>query len=121
RFEAKDIDKLARAVTPHDLISFVRAGNAEAIAEKMEHKTTAFAHRLVGALLESPLLYKLDTVEVHDIPQVKLLHGRYKDSAIQSSGQRTGSFLSLILLERKGPFVADQPEDHTANRYLTEH
>ena len=121
RFETKDVDKLAGAITPHDLLSFVKAGKAEAIAEKMEQKTTSFAHRLVGALLKSPLLYKLETVEVHDIPKVKLKHGQYKDSMILSSGQRTGSFLSLILLERKGPFVADQPEDHTANRYLTEH
>ena len=29
--------------------------------------------------------------------------------------------LSLVLLERTGPFIADQPEDNLANRYVAEH
>jgi hypothetical protein len=120
RFEASDLDAVAATISPDDLCAQVLAGDTSVLEDKLGSK--AVAMRLASTLLESPRVYRLETVDVADVPTISLLHGEtYKPSHELSSGQRTVAFVSILLLDKRGPLVVDQPEDNVANRYLAEY
>jgi hypothetical protein len=119
RFEKKDLDVVAESISPEDLCTQVLAGDATILQDKLGSRAVAI--RLVATLLESPRLYELETVDVPHVPTVSLVHGeRLKPSDTLSSGQKTLAFFSILLLDRRGPLVIDQPEDNVANRPLAE-
>ncbi|HEY2509311.1 MAG TPA: hypothetical protein VGI39_00520 [Polyangiaceae bacterium] len=120
RFEADDLVKVANGIGPDDLCAQVLRGDASVLEGVLESK--AVAMRLVSVLLEHPRRYELETGDLPDVPVIKLLHGEtYKPSSELSSGQRTVAFASILLLDKRGPLIADQPEDNVANRYLADY
>ena len=120
RFEGADIALVAAKISPEDLVAQVLRGDTSVLAEKIG--SSGIAMRLAGVLAEDGRIYELESVEVEDVPVIRLRHGEtYKESEKLSSGQRTIAFVSILLLDKRGPLIADQPEDNLANRYLAQH
>ena len=117
RFDKADLDTVAASFTPEDLFSQVMRGDASLLTEKLESQLTAM--RLITELLDNERVYRLETVDMPHIPVVWLFHGKEpKPSETLSSGQRKLAFFALLLLDRTGTVIVDQPEDDLANRFL---
>ena len=120
RFEKEDLDTVSNSITPDDLCAQVMLGDTSVLEDKLGSK--AVAMRLATVLLESPNVYRLDTVDLPDLPTISLRDGKeWKPSDQLSSGQRIVLFAELLLLDNRGPLVMDQPEDNVANPYLAQH
>jgi hypothetical protein len=120
RFEKEDLDTVSNSITPDDLCAQVMQGDTSVLEDKLGSK--AVAMRLATVLLESPNVYRLDTVDLPDLPTISLRDGKeWKPSDQLSSGQRIVLFAELLLLDNRGPLVMDQPEDNVANPYLAQH
>jgi hypothetical protein len=119
RFESDDLETVAKSITPDDLCAQVMRGDSSVLEDKLGSKATGM--RLASVLLESPNVYRLDTVDLPDLPTISLLDGTMKPSEELSSGQRIVLFAELLLLDNAGPLIMDQPEDNVANPYLAQH
>jgi hypothetical protein len=120
RFEKEDLDTVSSSIMPDDLCAQVLRRDPSMLEDKLG--SVAVAIRLLTVLLESPHVYRLETVDLPDIPMISLLHGKEpKPSEQLSSGQRIALFAELLLLDSRGPLVMDQPEDNVANPYLAQH
>jgi hypothetical protein len=120
RFEKEDLDTVSDSITPDDLCAQVMRGDTSLLEDKLGSKPVAM--RLASVLLESPHVFRLETVDLPDLPTISLLDGsEWKRSDQLSSGQRIVLFAELLLLDNRGPLVMDQPEDNVANPYLAQY
>lgn len=77
------------------------------------------AEKVIEALQDSELIYRIETVGLEDKPKIELLDGKkYKDSSRLSTGQRCTTILPILLRESERPLLIDQPEDNLDNKYI---
>ena len=106
-------------MSPADLFQQVMRGDASVLVDKLGSLATGT--RMLGEILASKRVYELETVDIVDVPSMWLVHGDTPKRQDQlSSGQKIVTFVSILLLDRRGPFVADQPENDVAAKYLAE-
>lgn len=114
------VDRIVQSVTPEEFSVLVQRGDAATLAERTGLDDDR-SRKVIDALQETELLYRVETVELEDLPRVELLDGRdYKDSAELSTGQRCTTILPILLLESERPLLIDQPEDNLDNRFIYE-
>ena len=114
------VDRIVQSATPEELSVLVQRGDAARLAERTGVDEDR-SRKVIDALRESELLYRVETVELEDLPKIELLDGRdYKDSAGLSTGQRCTTILPILLLESERPLLIDQPEDNLDNRFIYE-
>jgi len=114
------VDRIVQSATPEELSVLVQRGDAARLAERTGVDEDR-SRKVIDALKESELLYRVETVELEDLPKIELLDGRdYKDSAGLSTGQRCTTILPILLLESERPLLIDQPEDNLDNRFIYE-
>jgi energy-coupling factor transporter ATP-binding protein EcfA2 len=111
---------IVQGASPEELSILVQRNDATRLAER-----TGLApercKKVVDALRDTDFLYRLETVEVGDLPRIELLDGRdYKESADLSTGQRCTTILPVLLLESERPLLVDQPEDNLDNAFIYE-
>jgi hypothetical protein len=113
-------EKLAKKVWPIDLARAIRHRGASALVERGGLNAEQ-AEKVVATLLNSPLLFDLETVEMLDQPRIELKDGvHYKDSLALSTGQKCTAILPILLLDSDNPLIVDQPEDNLDNRFIFE-
>src|SRR5205823_7219917 len=79
------------------------------------------ARKVIDLLQGTELLYRIQIVELEDLPAIELLDGKtHKGSAGLSTGQRCTTILPILLLESERPLLVDQPEDNLDNAYVFE-
>jgi len=114
------VDRVVQSVTPEEFSVLVQRADAATVAERTGLDEDR-SRRVIDALRETETLYRLETVELEDLPRIELLDGRdYKDSAELSTGQRCTTILPILLLESERPLLIDQPEDNLDNRFIYE-
>lgn len=115
------VESIVKTIAPRDLARMVQEGGSlELIASLNESKERVTF--LLRTLTKDPaLVYKIETVEVQDLPKIKLLdEGVPKEVAHLSTGQRCTAILPLLLLDSERPLIIDQPEDNLDNAYIYE-
>ena len=114
------VNRIIAGVTPGELCSLVQRGDVGGLAEQVgmdEEK----ARKVVDSLKDTEMVYRIETVELEDLPHIELLDGQnYKDSAGLSTGQRCTTILPILLLESERPLLIDQPEDNLDNAFIYE-
>jgi ABC-type lipoprotein export system ATPase subunit len=114
------VEKIVQGASPEELSVLVQRGDAARLAERTGLDEDR-SRKVIEALSESDQLYRVETVELEDLPRIELLDGRdYKDSAGLSTGQRCTTILPILLLESERPLLIDQPEDNLDNRFIYE-
>ena len=79
------------------------------------------AGKVLEALDAPQALFDLETVELADLPTIRLNDGgHYKDTASLSTGQKCTSILPILLMDSDNPLLIDQPEDNLDNRFIYE-
>jgi len=112
--------KLINAYWPADLAAVIHQGDTRALVDRAELNGEQ-AERVMSALAGSPALFKLETVELSDLPRIELRDGaEYKDSASLSTGQKCTAILPILLLDSDNPLLVDQPEDNLDNGFIYE-
>jgi hypothetical protein len=114
------VDRIVQNASPEELSVLVQRGDAARLSERTGLDEDR-CKKVIEALGESDLIYRVETVELEDLPRIELLDGRdYKDSADLSTGQRCTTILPILLLESERPLLIDQPEDNLDNRFIYE-
>ncbi len=114
------VDRIVQSASPEELSVLVQSGDAVRLSERTSLDEER-CKKVIEALGESDLIYRVETVELEDLPRIELLDGRdYKDSAGLSTGQRCTTILPILLLESERPLLIDQPEDNLDNRFIYE-
>lgn len=114
------VDRIVQSASPEELSVLVQRSDAARLAERTGLDEDR-SKKVIEALRDSDLLYRLETIELEDLPRIELLDGRdYKDSAGLSTGQRCTTILPILLLESERPLLVDQPEDNLDNRFIYE-
>jgi len=114
------VDRIVQSASPDELSVLVQRNDAARLAERTGVDEDR-SKKVIEALRDTELLYRLETIELEDLPRIELLDGRdYKDSAGLSTGQRCTTILPILLLESERPLLVDQPEDNLDNRYIYE-
>lgn len=112
--------KLVNAFMPARLVEIVRSGDTRPLVEEAEINEEQ-ARKVVEALSSSEALYRLEAVDLPDLPSVELNDGgEYKPSQSLSTGQKCTTILPILLLESNNPLLIDQPEDNLDNRFIFE-
>jgi DNA repair ATPase RecN len=112
--------RLADRVCPTYLVDAVRRLDTTALAQRADLNTEQ-AEKVVATLVNSPLLFDLEMVELLDQPRIELKDGaNYKDSLSLSTGQKCTAILPILLLDSDNPLIVDQPEDNLDNRFIFE-
>jgi energy-coupling factor transporter ATP-binding protein EcfA2 len=112
------VEKLAE-LSPDDLASYVKRGDAHALAERAGVDDDR-ARRVIDKLTDCDILCRIEAVELGDAPRIELLDGVYKDTANISTGQRCTAILPIVLLGSERPLLIDQPEDNMDGEFLCE-
>jgi ABC-type lipoprotein export system ATPase subunit len=114
------VDRIVRSMPPGDLVAAVQRSATRRLADRVGIDEDRAA-RVVHALRDTEHLYRLETVELEDLPRIALRDGRdYKESAQLSTGQRCTTILPILLLESERPLLIDQPEDNLDNEFVYE-
>ncbi len=114
------VERIVQNATPEELSVLVQREDAARLSERTGLDEDR-SRRVIEALRDSDLLYRVETVDLEDLPRIELLDGRdYKDSAGLSTGQRCTTILPILLLESERPLLIDQPEDNLDNRFIYE-
>ena len=109
--------KLVQAFWPTRLVEVVRLGDAKTLMAKAQLNDEQ-ARKVMEALVHSPVLFDLETVELADLPRIELNdNGEYKESKALSTGQKCTTILPILLLDSDRPLLIDQPEDNLDNRF----
>jgi len=112
--------KLVNAFWPADLSAVAQSGDAKALMDQAELNQDQ-AQRVVETLADPGVRYRLEAVELLDLPRIELKDGEdYKDSASLSTGQKCTTILPILLLDSHNPLLVDQPEDNLDNRFIFE-
>jgi ABC-type lipoprotein export system ATPase subunit len=116
-FEGKTIEAIAAGVGARDLFRIIMDSDAARLAPVVGSTTTA--ERFNTVMREKRAQYRLLTAPVVDHPAMVLVHEEEKKRHDElSSGQRIATFVRLMLLDRRGPFVADTPENDVSGYHL---
>lgn len=114
------VDKIVATLSPEELAAIVQSKDVDRLSERAG-LTFERAKRVVDHLCNTPIIYKLETVDLDDLPRIELLDGtEYKDSGGLSTGQRCTTVLPILLLENERPLLIDQPEDNLDNKFIYE-
>lgn len=114
------VDRIVQSASPEEFAVLVQRNDAARLAERTGLDEER-SKKVVEALRDTDLLYRLETAELEDLPRIELLDGRdYKDSAGLSTGQRCTTILPILLLESERPLLIDQPEDNLDNAFIYE-
>ncbi len=117
---AQVMDRLAKRIPPQELARIVQLSNVEALREPLEIDADR-ANRIILQLKDTPALFKIEVVDLHDRPTIELKDGAdYKDSTSLSTGQKCTTILPILLLESASPLLVDQPEDNLDNAFIFE-
>lgn len=112
--------RLANALWPGHLADAVSRRDAALLMEKADLNPDQ-AEKVVAALGLPEMLFRLETVELLDLPKIELRDGNtYKDSLSLSTGQKCTAILPILLLDSENPLLVDQPEDNLDNRFIFE-
>lgn len=112
--------KLVQAFWPTRLVEVVRAGDAKTLMAEAQLNDEQ-TRKVMDALVNSPVLFDLETVELADLPKIELNdNGEYKESRALSTGQKCTTILPILLLDSDRPLLIDQPEDNLDNRFVFE-
>lgn len=112
--------KLVNAYWPADLSALVQKGDVKALMDQAELNEDQ-AERVVETLADPGVRFRLEAVELLDLPRIELKDGQeYKDSAALSTGQKCTTILPILLLDSHNPLLVDQPEDNLDNRFIFE-
>lgn len=111
-------NRIAKVVSPSELVTFVRRQDAEGL-QKQATLNDSQAEKVICALADLDLLLKIETVDLIDLPRIELHDGdTWKDSLSLSTGQKCTTILPILLLESENPLLVDQPEDNLDNRFI---
>ena len=112
--------KLSAALAPARLVALVRNADAQALVDEAELNASQ-AQKVIETLMESDVLFDLETAELSDAPSIELRTGnQYKPSSSLSTGQKCTTILPILLLDSTKPLLVDQPEDNLDNRFIFE-
>ena len=112
--------KLVGAFWPADLSTVVQNADVKTLMDQAELNEDQ-AKRVVETLADTRVLFRLETVELLDLPRIELKDGDiYKDSTAISKGQKCTTILPILLLDSNNPLLVDQPEDNLDNRFIFE-
>ena len=114
------VDRIVQSASPEELCVLVHRNDGPRLAERTGLDEER-CKKVIDVLRASSMLYRLETIELEDLPRIELLDGRdYKDSTGLSTGQRCTTILPILLLESERPLLIDQPEDNLDNRFIYE-
>ncbi|MHC4882459.1 MAG: AAA family ATPase [Planctomycetota bacterium] len=112
--------KIVNTFGPIELSEIVKQKNTQALVDKAELNTDQ-AEKVISALADAEILFELETVELVDLPTIKLSDGGvYKASSLLSTGQKCTAILPILLMDSENPLLIDQPEDNLDNRFVYE-
>ncbi len=112
--------KIVSAFGPIELAEVVKQRNKQALIDKAELNEQQ-AEKVLAALYDAQILFDLETVELIDLPTIKLSDGGvYKASSSLSTGQKCTAILPILLMDSENPLLIDQPEDNLDNRFVYE-
>ena len=112
--------KIANGFAPPDFARAVRQNDVEALTDLAELNQEQ-ARKVISAFAGTQRIFKIEGVELFDLPRIELLDGdEYKDSTTLSTGQKCTTILPILLLESESPLLIDQPEDNLDNRFIYE-
>ena len=117
------IGRFARAVRPADLVEILRKGDVDALVSLDLHtgNKQARAEKIVATLRRHPRMHELQTVQLGDLPLLRLMTDAGAIEVGQgSTGQRSICVLNLILLLSVSPLLIDQVEEGLDNQYIYE-
>lgn len=115
------VDRILESKTaPDELARLVQAGDAGPLARRTKLDEEK-ARKVIDMLRGTGREYEIETLELADVPTVKLLDGAvYKASEKLSTGQRCTAILSILLHDSERPLLIDQPEDNLDNEFIFE-
>jgi ABC-type uncharacterized transport system ATPase subunit/uncharacterized coiled-coil DUF342 family protein len=113
-------NKIVTTFGPIELSDAVKQKNKQALIDKAELNADQ-AEKVISALSDTEILFKLETVELVDLPTIQLSDGGvYKASSLLSTGQKCTAILPILLMDSENPLLIDQPEDNLDNRFVYE-
>jgi DNA repair ATPase RecN len=119
-----ELERVAKNVHPMRLAALVGSRDPEGVEELADLAgiDQEYSASLLEALAGNPeLRFRLEALELDDVPRIELLvGGQPKPSDQLSTGQMCAVVLPLLLLESVAPLLIDQPEDNLDNRFVTE-
>lgn len=111
-------EKLADSLSPTELSGIVANSNTNMLMDRGGLNANQ-ATNVVVALSDRNMLFRLETVELSDRPEIELLDGEtHKSLSSLSTGQKCTAILPILLLDSKNPLLVDQPEDNLDNRFI---
>lgn len=120
RYQDEIADQIANKIPPQELVDIVEAADSQRLASVLDRDLGQMA-RLVGFLVDSPLLYDVETQIFEDVLEITLFDGGTPKRVDQlSKGQKATAMLPLILRDADYPLIFDQPEDDLDNRFIYE-
>ncbi|WP_248763904.1 AAA family ATPase [Pseudarthrobacter sp. SSS035] len=109
--------KLAREVSPQELVSWVETKNTAALSTALGITPERAGAIILG--LQNQGAAEVITAVIDDGVGLDLLDGlEYKSSDRLSIGQRCTAVLPVLLGHHGDPLVLDQPEDHLDNAFI---
>lgn len=112
--------KIVSAFGPIELAEVVKQKNKQPLIDKAELNEQQ-AEKVLSAICGDQILFDLETVELIDLPTIKLSDGGvYKASSSLSTGQKCTAILPILLMDSENPLLIDQPEDNLDNRFVYE-
>jgi len=113
-------EKLTSSLSPAELVAAARDRDRQPLRDRAGLNDNQVA-RLLESLEDEDRLAALETVELSDRPTIELNdNGTWKATAVLSTGQKCTAILPILLIERDGPLLVDQPEDNLDNRFVYE-
>ena len=118
RNTAQTLDRIIQSIGPEDLANLIQRDASDRLAARAGIEAER-ARRVIELLRAPDLVYRIETVELGDVPRIELQDvSEYKDSADLSTGQRCTTILSILMLESERPLLIDQPEDNLDNAFI---
>ena len=112
------VDRAVEHIPPTELASLIQSDDRVALEKGLDLRPDQ-ATRMIIQLKDTPSIFAIETVELHDRPIIELRDGPdYKDSTSLSTGQKCTTILPILLAESKRPLLIDQPEDNLDNAFI---
>jgi len=108
---------LVERVPPEELARIVHERDVSTLARDLDLEPDR-AERIIAQLATGHHMHRIETVELHDEPSIKLHDGEYKDSSRLSTGQKCTVILPILLLDSDRVLLIDQPEDNLDNAFI---
>lgn len=115
------VEKVATAILPRQLLTYVEDGGAEPLALASGISADR-ASKVIAHLSNSDSLTILAKATLDDRVDFLLREGAIEKSVERlSTGQKCAVTLPIVLTEPERILILDQPEDHLDNAYLVNH